>query len=414
MIRTENAPKKENEYFNYKLLNSFDVDKIINHIKSFNDEWLISLDRQNAIYNERRNPHLYTNTYVIQDHPLTWVYGSKIESTTKDHHLMNMLSDIITKLEDEVVGKAARVLLIKLEANKDVTEHVDSGDYLSTVRRYHIPLITNENVFYTVNSETINMKKGECWEINNLKPHSVLNNSNEDRIHLLIDILPEYSFKTVNNFEKKYDLRIVENFISQEDADIFIDYINKNHNNPDKFPPTRGALEFGRHRYEANIPETAPLKNHEEMIDTIKKYSEKVLKEFYDLYKDPILHISAFWMAELGKDTKLPFHSDNHYMSEHLYRSCVIYLNEDYEGGYIRFKDIPLTYKPKSFSAVFFKADMVHEITKIKEGIRFALPVWASVDKKWDIFSENPIPSNKNFFKDFKEAKERFLKNVVA
>lgn len=409
MIRSELAPKKENENFNYKFFAKFDVDNLINYIKDFNGEWLMYTERQNAVYAERRNPHLYTNTYVIQDHPLTWSFGSKINSVVKDNKIISIISDIIKCLEDEVVGKAARVLLIKLSAGKDVNEHVDSGDYLSTVRRYHIPLITNDKIFYTVNSETINMKKGECWEINNLKPHSVLNDSEEDRVHLLIDILPEYSFRSYNNFEKDYGIKIVENFITEEDALFFIDYINKNHHDEDKFPPTRGATEFGRHRYEANIPETVPLENHKEIFDKIKLYSDKVIKEFYSIYNDEILYPSAFWMAELGKDTKLPFHSDNHYMSEHLYRSCVIYLNDNYEGGYIRFKDIPLTYKPKSFSAVFFKADMVHEITKIKEGVRFALPVWASVDKKWDIFSENPVPSNKNFFKEFREHKERFL-----
>jgi hypothetical protein len=411
MIRSNNAPKKENEDFNYKLFATFNVDNILSNIKSFNNEWLIYTERQDALYNERRNPHLYTNTYIIQDHPLTWKFGSKINSIIKDHHLINTMSEIIKTLEEDVVGKVARVLLVKLSAGKDVTEHVDSGDYLSTVRRYHIPIITNDSVFYTVNSETINMKKGECWEINNLKPHSVLNNSNEDRIHLLIDILPEYSFRSTENFDKKYDLRIVDNFISDEDADFFIEYIIKNHHNENKFPPTRGAIEFGRHRYEANIPETVPLKNHEEIVDKIKFYSNKVLQEFRDLYNETELYTSAFWLAELGKDTKLPFHSDNHYMSEHLYRSCVIYLNEDYEGGYIRFKDIPLTYKPKKFSAIFFKADMVHEITKIKNGIRFALPVWASIDKKWDIFSNDQIKSNKNFFNDIREAKKRFLSN---
>lgn len=410
-MRSLSAPRKENENFNFKFINNYNVDEIVKYITKFKNEWLLYTDRQNAIYEERRNPHLYTNTYIIQDHSLFWKFGSNIESVTKDFVLMNLVSEIVKSLEENVVGKAARVLLIKLEAGKDVTEHTDGGDYLSTVRRYHIPLITNENVFYTVNSETINMKKGECWEINNFKPHSVLNNSEEDRVHLLIDVLPENFYRTVNNFKEDYGVEVIENFISSEDAKLFIKYINDNHNDTEKFPPTRGFLEKGRHRYEANIPEIVPLKNHYEMIDKIKFYSEKVLNQFYKMYSDDKLYISAFWMAELGKSTKLPYHADNHYMAEHLYRSCVIYLNDDFDGGYIRFKDIPLTYKPKAFSAVFFKSDLVHEITEVKSGIRFALPVWASVDSKWDIFSENPISSNKKYYEEIKKAKENFLKN---
>jgi len=406
MKRSKLAPEKENENFNYKFFGNFNVENLINYIKNFNKEWLMYTERQNAVYAERRNPHLYTNTYIVQDHPLDWLFGSNISSTTKDHNFFSIVSDIIKSLENEVVGKSARILLTKLSAGKDVATHVDGGDYLSTVRRYHIPLITNDQVFYTVNDETINMKKGECWEINNLKPHSVLNNSDQDRVHLLIDILPEYSFKNLNNLEEDCGVKIVENFITEEDALFFIDYINKNHHDEDKFPPTRGAVEFGRHRYEANIPETVPLKNHKEILEKIKFYSNKVIEEFYNTYDDEVLYPSAFWMAELGKDTKLPFHSDNHYMAEHLYRSCVIYLNDNYDGGYIRFKDIPLTYKPKSFSAIFFKSELVHEITQVKDGIRFALPIWASIDKKWDIFSDNPIQSNKNFVKNLKESQD--------
>ena len=34
------------------------------------------------------------------------------------------------------------------------------------------------------------MLEGECWEINNTRLHAVENNSKIDRIHLLIDIMP--------------------------------------------------------------------------------------------------------------------------------------------------------------------------------------------------------------------------------
>ena len=37
---------------------------------------------------------------------------------------------------------------------------------------------------------TINMKEGICYEINNQLPHAAHNNSDLDRIHLIIDIMP--------------------------------------------------------------------------------------------------------------------------------------------------------------------------------------------------------------------------------
>ena len=51
-----------------------------------------------------------------------------------------------------------------------------------------IPVITNENVYFTVGNETKIFKEGEFWEINNSgKVHSVSNKSDKGRINLIAD-----------------------------------------------------------------------------------------------------------------------------------------------------------------------------------------------------------------------------------
>ena len=47
-----------------------------------------------------------------------------------------------------------------------------------------------KDVYFYVDDGVLNMLEGECWEINNMKSHEVINNSDEDRIHLMIDIIP--------------------------------------------------------------------------------------------------------------------------------------------------------------------------------------------------------------------------------
>ena len=89
------------------------------------------------------------------------------------------------------------VLLIKLKAKKNISIHFDSGDYLMSCRRNHIPIITSDNVFFGVGNEKIVMQAGECWEINNSRPHFVENNSEIDRVHLLIDIMPKSELTSV-------------------------------------------------------------------------------------------------------------------------------------------------------------------------------------------------------------------------
>jgi 2OG-Fe(II) oxygenase superfamily len=185
------------------------------------------------------------------------------------------------------------------------------------------------------------------------------------------------------------NIHILENYISEEDADLFLSYIKENYLDRDKFPMTRGERDYGRLRHEANIPETVPLSQHMTQIELIKKYSEKVINTFKDLYGDEELYISAFWMTMLGKDTRLPYHVDNHVGAEHLFRSAVIYLNEDYDGGSIQFERNNFLYQPVKYSAIFFPSKYSHRINIVSDGIRFALPIWASVEEKFDIFKEN-------------------------
>lgn len=373
---------KATKDYNFIYFKKFDIDLIKDRCISLSEEWLIDQSRQNMQYPDRRNPHLYTNTYIVQDHSLHWKNGEKFNPVLKDKEIYNIVLPIITDLEARMCGKSARVLLIKLDANKNVTEHTDSGDYLNTVRRFHIPIITNEDVFYTVNNEQINMKEGECWEINNRKPHSVDNNSNYDRIHLLVDIMPEHEFKTIDILPDTSKIKIIENFISEEDANLFIDYINLNYLDEKKFTIGKRALSLGNFRYQANIPESHSLDDHKEMRTLINKYSDKFLNECKSFFKDEFdLYMAAFWMTRFEKNTKLPPHHDNHQDAEHLLRSGVIYLNDDYDGGFLKFAQHSFTYSPKKFSLVLFDSEYVHEITNILSGIRMTVPLWATKDK---------------------------------
>ena len=84
---------------------------------------------------------------------------------------------------------------MNLRAGKDIPKHLDAGDILMYAHRCHIPIITNNDVLFTVDNETIIMKQGEIYEINNSKLHSVNNNGNTNRYHLIVDIEENYNGK---------------------------------------------------------------------------------------------------------------------------------------------------------------------------------------------------------------------------
>jgi len=50
--------------------------------------------------------------------------------------------------------------------------------------------------------------------------------------------------------------------------------------------------------------------------------------------------------------------------------TIILYLNEDYEGGEINFINDGLKIKPKSGSGVMFPSEKVHEVLKVRSGVR--------------------------------------------
>jgi Flp pilus assembly protein TadD/quercetin dioxygenase-like cupin family protein len=111
--------------------------------------------------------------------------------------------DLYSELEDEIVpvvdyianyyrnnGFIVRAMLARLEAGGEIPRHTDAGYSLMNCHRVHLPIITSEKVDFFVGGETVQMREGELWEINNATEHAVSNNGTEDRVHLIVDWMP--------------------------------------------------------------------------------------------------------------------------------------------------------------------------------------------------------------------------------
>lgn len=183
---------KKNENFHFKFHGNFDIKNIKSAISNFNDEWKINTYRQ-----ESYSVHQNTQSYTIFDVSTEWVASDPylVVKKSNNEDLINLIMPIINKLEEIHEGRVGKVLFIDLPPIKDVLPHTDKRDYLNMARRHHIPIITNDNVNFYVNGESINMKEGECWEINNSLMHSVDNQGTTNRVHLMIDIMPEKFLK---------------------------------------------------------------------------------------------------------------------------------------------------------------------------------------------------------------------------
>lgn len=181
---------KLSEDFNFKLIKYYDVSELVNIISKFDTEWRLDTSRQN----QKNSVHQNTNTYYIKSFVTNWSEGDKLTvfPLANNIKVLKIVNEICNDLEKMYNGKCSIAMIVKLLSDSDIDPHQDDTEYLGLTRRHHIPLQTNNNVFFNVGTEKINMKVGECWEINNSKVHFVENNSNEDRIHLIVDIMPNH------------------------------------------------------------------------------------------------------------------------------------------------------------------------------------------------------------------------------
>ena len=99
------------------------------------------------------------------------------------------------KILDKIPAEKERVRLMKLEAGTKIAKHTDKVDKdikSGKIIRLHIPVVTNENVvmksWLKSGIAEFRMAKGECWWLDVSLPHQVDNNSDEDRVHLVVDI----------------------------------------------------------------------------------------------------------------------------------------------------------------------------------------------------------------------------------
>ena len=82
------------------------------------------------------------------------------------------------------------VRLMRLQPDSEIMEHSDAGLCAAEGdARLHIPLQTEERVFFHLGGQRVPMRVGECWYTDVSLPHRVRNRSGKARIHLVADVL---------------------------------------------------------------------------------------------------------------------------------------------------------------------------------------------------------------------------------
>ena len=124
-------------------------------------------------------------------------------TSLKDNDVMKPVLEILDKLPCEY----ERVRFMKLKASKIIGKHTDKIDKEiqdGTITRIHIPIRTNENVVFTIYENTKDstgiehrLKTGHFYYTDVAKPHAVRNESDIDRIHLVVDCYANSALRTL-------------------------------------------------------------------------------------------------------------------------------------------------------------------------------------------------------------------------
>jgi hypothetical protein len=138
--------------------------------------------------------HKHTEGQIKEREVLSKVVACQNTIAVYKYLEINKLVDwVYSNVEGTELG---RVMVVNMSPNSSVGEHKDIGPYFTKYRRFHVPLLTNEDVVFTggLNVSREHAPYGTLCELNNKGIHGVLNNSNLYRIHLIIDVQTNYKW----------------------------------------------------------------------------------------------------------------------------------------------------------------------------------------------------------------------------
>ncbi len=117
----------------------------------------------------------------------------------------------------------ARSRLMRLAPGAEVNAHVDFNYHWYSRVRIHIPITTNPGVTFYCGGEQQYMQAGDCWIFDSWRRHRVVNNSDQSRVHLVIDTTGSSRFwqlvSSMNEFAPDFNQAAFQAQISKLEFD---------------------------------------------------------------------------------------------------------------------------------------------------------------------------------------------------
>ena len=172
-----------------KVVCSIDKMLIDNIVNTFvEDDWIISDYRRNIITMNT------TNTIPVFHTPLcrTGQYDMepirKLRKELLYDKYFPLIEPILDVLKEHYEFRQYAIFMTRVEPHSSIGEHRDKGNFLELCNRIHVPLVTNPAVKYIIEDVPYYWEAGKIYEFDNTRLHRVENNSDDYRIHLIINL----------------------------------------------------------------------------------------------------------------------------------------------------------------------------------------------------------------------------------
>ncbi len=84
--------------------------------------------------------------------------------------------------------RLGRVMINKIAPGGKIFPHADTPVHADYYTRFHLVLQSQPGVVFRAGDEQVYMATGDVWWFDNKQEHEVINNSADERIHMIVDI----------------------------------------------------------------------------------------------------------------------------------------------------------------------------------------------------------------------------------
>ena len=166
------------------------LNPILDEIASVEDAWGLSTGRREKIKVQREAlsiPLRGLRKSAICKRQRRDVHESRWTTGSKRHPMARQFLKDFAKAEG---GLLSRAKIVCLPAGCRVYPHIDRGDYYRLRTRYHLVLRSAKGSWLKAGNEEVRMREGELWWFDNKQIHEAVNDGDQDRIHMIFDLLP--------------------------------------------------------------------------------------------------------------------------------------------------------------------------------------------------------------------------------